>query len=208
MMDDAMKRLILALTVVLNFAGQASATEWPDRSFGERYASNNCAWCHGPSLQGFTTAPRLAGQRAEYIAVQLSSFKAHSRDNPLSQQYMWGAAGRIGPEVAHALGSYVASLEGVPAADGNRGLSESGRALYMEGNAPANVNACVVCHGPEGQGVGAIPRLAGLSAGYMKQRLEGWSQGFHPRAVPMPGISRNLSPADIDAITSYLSFVK
>lgn len=203
-----MKRLILALTVLLSFGGQASAIDWPDRSFGERYTSNNCSWCHGPSLQGFTTAPALAGQRAEYIEAQLMSFKAHSRDNPLSEQYMWGAARRIGPEVARELGRYVASLEAVPARDGKSELSQAGRALYIEGNAPSNVNACVVCHGPEGQGVGAIPRLAGLSAAYMKRRLEGWAQGYHPSAVPMVGISRNLSPADIDAITSYLSFVK
>ena len=203
-----MKRLILALTVLMSLGGPASATEWPDRSFGERYTNNNCAWCHGTNLQGFTTAPRLAGQRAEYIEAQLASLKAHSRDNPLSQQYMWGPARRIGPEVARELGRYVAMLDAEPARDGNSGLTEAGRALYMEGNAPSNVNACVVCHGPEGQGVGAIPRLAGLSAVYMKRRLDGWSQGFHPTAVPMPGISRKLSPADIDAITSYLSFVK
>ncbi|WP_274034236.1 c-type cytochrome, partial [Escherichia coli] len=78
------------------------------------------------------------------------------------------------------LGRYVASLEAVPARDGKSELSQAGRALYIEGNAPSNVNACVVCHGPEGQGVGAIPRLAGLSAAYMKRRLEGWAQGYHP----------------------------
>jgi cytochrome c553 len=31
----------------------------------------NCTWCHGTSAQGFTIAPRLAGQRHQYIENQL-----------------------------------------------------------------------------------------------------------------------------------------
>jgi cytochrome c553 len=29
--------------------------------------SRNCTWCHGTLGRGYTTAPRLAGQRHEYI---------------------------------------------------------------------------------------------------------------------------------------------
>ena len=34
----------------------------------------NCTWCHGGSAQGYSPAPRLAGQRATYIEQQLVSF--------------------------------------------------------------------------------------------------------------------------------------
>ena len=39
----------------------------------------NCTWCHGGSAQGYSPAPRLAGQRAPYIFQQLASFVHHTR---------------------------------------------------------------------------------------------------------------------------------
>ena len=38
----------------------------------------------------------------------------------------------------------------------------SGRTIYQEGMPDANIVACVVCHGPNAEGVGQIPRLGGL----------------------------------------------
>src|ERR1700675_3609213 len=57
----------------------------------ENLAVRNCTWCHGGSAQGYTPAPRLAGQRIRYIEQQLMSFGDHTRDSPFSKQYMWGA---------------------------------------------------------------------------------------------------------------------
>ena len=42
-------------------------------------AIRNCTWCHGGSAQGYSPAPRLAGQRAIYIEQQLASFATHAR---------------------------------------------------------------------------------------------------------------------------------
>jgi cytochrome c553 len=30
----------------------------------------NCTWCHGTSAQGYSKAPRLAGQRVDYLVNQ------------------------------------------------------------------------------------------------------------------------------------------
>jgi cytochrome c553 len=60
----------------------------------------NCTWCHGPSAQGYLPAPRLAGQKYQYLVKQLRSFRAHSRDNPFSRMYMWPAAANVGPYAA------------------------------------------------------------------------------------------------------------
>jgi len=54
----------------------------------ESSAIRNCTWCHGGSAQGYTPAPRLAGQRSTYIEQQLLSFANHTRDAPFSRQYM------------------------------------------------------------------------------------------------------------------------
>ena len=175
----------------------------------ESVAIHNCTWCHGGSAQGYTPAPRLAGQRPKYIENELISFRAHTRDNPFSKQYMWGAAANLGPRTAHDLAIYFSSLPARPANDGDRELTASGRTIYQEGLPDFNIAACAACHGPNGEGAGEIPRLGGLAYTYLKRRLEQWGQGYHATALPpMPHIAGRLSRDQIEAIASYLSFVK
>ena len=204
-----MKFMTPALAILALLCASASAWAWDEGgSFGQRFADRNCAWCHGPSLQGFTTAPRLAGQRAEYLENQLHSFQDHARDNPFSQQYMWGAAARLSPVTVGALAHYLSGLDAEPANDGDSRLTTAGEAIYQQGIQGSNIPACVACHGPNGEGVGAIPRLGGLSFYYLKRKLGQWGEGYHAAALaPMPEVASKLSPSDIDAIASYLSFV-
>jgi cytochrome c553 len=168
----------------------------------------NCTWCHGTGAQGFTTAPRLAGQRYQYIINQLHEFGRHRRDNPLSKQYMWGAAANLDIGVARDLAMYFSALPARPANDGDSELAEKGREIYEIGIADANVAACIVCHGPRAEGVRQIPRLGGLTYSYLKTRLEQWGEGFHAAADVMPQVARTLSAEEIEALASYLSFVK
>jgi len=168
----------------------------------------NCTWCHGSSAQGFSTAPRIAGQQPHYLVQQLLAFKDHSRDNPTSAQYMWGATARLSPERASEFAAYFAALPAEPASDGNSALVEAGRVLYEQGAAQSEVAACIVCHGPNAQGFEAIPRLGGLSYGYLKSRLAQWSEGYHASAFPMPQVATSLSPEEVEALASYLSFLR
>ena len=92
--------------------------------------------------------------------------------------------------------------------DGDRELAGIGRTIYQEGMPDANIVACVVCHGPNAEGVGQIPRLGGLAYSYLKRRLEQWGEGYHAAAgPPMPDIASKLSPDQIEALASYLSFI-
>ena len=169
----------------------------------------NCTWCHGGSAQGYTPAPRLAGQRASYIEQQLVSFADHTRDSPFSKQYMWGAAANLGPRAARALSVYFSNLPPRAAYDGNRELVARGEAIYQRGRPEENVAACVACHGPNAEGIGTIPRIAGLDYTYLKRRLEQWAEGYHGAlGHPMPHIATQLSPDQIEELASYLSFVK
>ena len=44
---------------------------------------------------------------------------------------------------------------------------------------------------------------------YLKRRLAQWGEGYHAvGAYPMPRVARNLSPNEIDALASYLSFIR
>jgi cytochrome c553 len=175
----------------------------------ESLAIRNCTWCHGGSAQGYTPAPLLAGQRPGYIEQQLISFGDHSRDSPFSRQYMWGAAANLGPQAARDLAVYFSRLPRRAADDGDRELVPRGEAIYQRGVPEANIAACVACHGPNAEGVGAIPRLGGLAYTYLKRRLQQWGEGYHGALqLPMPHIATQLSRDQVEALASYLSFVK
>src|ERR1700688_1656999 len=84
----------------------------------ESVAIRNCTWCHGGSAQGYTPAPRLAGQRSQYLENQLVDFRFHTRDNPFSKQYMWGAAANLSRQSVRDLATYFSTLPPRPANDG------------------------------------------------------------------------------------------
>jgi cytochrome c553 len=191
----------IAMIALLALAGRASA--------GEGLAVQNCTWCHGTSGQGYMVAPRLAGQRSQYIESQVRSFHDHVRDNPFSKQYMWGAVAALGPDTARELAEYFATIQPKPANDGNQALVARGRTIYLDGIPEANIVSCYACHGPNAEGVRDIPRLGGLAYFYVKARLQQWGQGYHSTpGSPMPIVASQLGPDEIEALASYLSFVK
>ncbi|HET7888232.1 MAG TPA: c-type cytochrome [Bradyrhizobium sp.] len=194
--------LKFALTVIASLAGAGPVMA------GESAAVRNCTWCHGTNAQGYTVAPRLAGQRSLYLESQIRSFRDHVRDTPFSKQYMWNAVAALPPDVAHDLARYFAAIPPKPANDGDRNYAAKGRSIYMEGIPEANIAACYACHGPNAEGIRDIPRLGGLSHDYLKTRLQQWGQGYHSTAgSPMPLVARTLGPDEIEALTSYLSFL-
>ena len=201
-----MKRIGLKIAIL---AIVASAVSTVSAWAGESAAVRNCTWCHGAGAQGYTVAPRLAGQRPQYIMSQIRSFHEHTRDNPFSRQYMWGAVAGLGPYTARDLAAYFASLPPKPANDGDASLASRGRTIYLEGIPEANIVSCYACHGPNAEGIRDIPRLGGLAYFYIKARLEQWGQGYHSSAAsPMPLVASTLGPNEIEALASYLSFVK
>jgi cytochrome c553 len=196
-------QLKIAILAIASFAASALAVR------AESPAIRNCTWCHGASAQGYTPAPQLAGQRLKYIEQQLVSFSEHTRDSPFAKQYMWGAAAHLGPRLTHDLAAYFSTLPHQPADDGDRELVAEGRAIYQRGMPDSNIAACVACHGPNAEGVGEIPRLGGLAYTYLKRRLQQWGEGYHGAVeLPMPHIASKLSRNQIEALASYLSFVK
>ena len=181
----------------------------PAASYAEVLAVRNCNWCHGGSASGYPPAPALAAQRPQYIEKQLTNFRVHTRDNPFARQYMWGAARNVDNQSARELALYFGSLPPRAARDGLPSLVGIGRTIYQEGMPEANIVACVVCRGPNGEGVRDIPRLGGPDSTYLKRRLEQWNEGYHAAAGP-PMISIASKPSDdqIEALASYLSFIK
>jgi cytochrome c553 len=205
---DIMMRIAKKLVLKIMLFAIASSIA-PVLAGEDGLAVRNCTWCHGTSGQGYMVAPRLAGQRPAYVESQIRSFREHTRDNPFSRQYMWGAVAALGPQAARDLAAYFATIPPKPANDGDRNLAARGRTIYLEGIPEANIASCYACHGPNAEGVRDIPRLGGLAYFYLKDRLEQWGQGYHSGVdTPMPIVARSLGPAEIEALASYLSFVK
>ena len=138
---------------------------------------------------------------------QLRSLAAHKRDDFLATKYMWSATAHLDPLNARDLATYFSELTPKTAADGDGDLVAEGRAIFENGLPDENIVACQACHGPEAQGVREIPRLGGLSYSYLEHRLDAWRQGYDASATPMPKVARSLSPNQVAALTSYLSFV-
>lgn len=201
-----MIKFIISTTAILALVGSVAPA-----LAGNMAPANisNCTWCHGASAQGYAPAPRLAGQRFRYTENQLLSFRTHARDNPFSKQFMWAAAANVSPSTARYLALYFSKQLPEAASDGDKALVASGKTLFEDGNPEANTVSCAVCHGPNAEGVRDIPRLGGLSYYYLKRKLTQWGEGYHAAAkVPMPRIASKLSANEIEALASYLSFVK
>ncbi|MCO7546994.1 c-type cytochrome [Stutzerimonas nitrititolerans] len=79
-------------------------------------------------------------------------------------------------------------------------------AVYTQGGANPAAMACVTCHGAEGEGMAAagFPRLAGLSAGYMKKQLADFASGERANPIMQP-IAAALSSEEADAVTTMLA---
>jgi cytochrome c553 len=111
--------------------------------------------------------------------------------------------------MARDLAAYLSTLPPEAADDGRMELAEIGRRIYQDGVPDANIVSCAACHGPDAEGVREIPRLGGLASLYLKRRLNEWGEGFHAAAKPpMPRVASKLSRNEIEALASYLSFVK
>jgi len=121
---------------------------------------------------------------------------------------MWYAAANLDPLTERNLAAYFSALPPESAKDGDSRLAAEGKVIFENGVPNENIAACQACHGPEAQGVREIPRLGGLSYNYLKRRLEDWSQGHDTSGTPMPHVARSLSPNQIAALASYMSFVE
>lgn len=72
-------------------------------------------------------------------------------------------------------------------------LEQSGELVALSGGDAGPANACIVCHGLEGEGDGNLaPRLAGLDPGYIMRQLELYDAGQR-RHEAMQAIAGRLS---------------
>jgi cytochrome c553 len=168
---------------------------------------------NGRSAQGFHgyfPIPRLAGQQPEYLKNQLEAFVEHRRTNNI----MFNVAHSLSPGMFAALAADFRALNPAPLGGGARSLVPTGEKIFQNGVPEANVAACAACHGPEAQGSGEIPRLAGQLSDYVYNKLINWSKerGQNPTepdiSAVMSPVAHSLTRAQVEAVAAYLSYLK
>lgn len=189
-----MKTFYLALAFV-GLAASASAQMPPPAGMPADIApqANKCEACHGG---GLADAPRLNGQRPDYILSRLKAFHDPTSQAPHATYFMWDVASSIGVAKSEALADYFGRLDATPG-EGRGPLADEGRRLYQ--------TACQSCHGAQGEGgdAGPAPRLAGQKAAYLRAQIARFELAVRVHPV-MISTALKLTLHQIDALAAYL----
>ena len=80
MSDDDLRRMAAAIS---QLPAPPPTSEPPDRTRAERARAliqqHRCNFCHNPDFSGEQNAPRLAGQREDYLFKALRDYKKNTR---------------------------------------------------------------------------------------------------------------------------------
>jgi cytochrome c553 len=177
----------------------------PAHALESALADKVCIACHGAGGKSLSpTFPRLAGQTAEYLEVQIKAFRDHSRADPHAQAYMWGMAAQLSDDAITAVAAYYASQTPVAGSPADPAEVAAGKRIFLEGIEAQQVPACHACHGEKAEGAGAVPRLAGQHRRYLERQLEAFASTIRANEI-MHDNSKNLTAAEISAVSAYLS---
>ena len=169
--------------------------------------SASCAACHGDEgISLNPTWPKIAGQNSKYLASQLYEFRK-GPDGNRNNAVMYGIAMTLSDDDIENLSAYYASLKS------NVGLTQDkyldlGRNIYRGGNMEIKIQACMSCHGPNGQGnyAAAIPMLSGQHAQYTYQQLKNFQASARSNDYNkmMRNIVHRMTDEEMKAVASYI----
>src|ERR1700694_103649 len=127
--------LILGWVLVL-VASVARAQDADDitRQAGARIAITTCANCHGKGGNSISSKfPNLAGQRQNYLELQLKAFRGQTRGDPDALAFMWGMAAPLDDTMINALAQYYAAKKAAPGKTGDPAVIAKGKVIYNNG---------------------------------------------------------------------------
>ena len=161
---------------------------------------------------GDENTPHIAGQLENFLKTQLWVFKNDLRIDPVMQPI---AKGMTDQEIADAAAYWAAQpAQGEPWAGVDPALVEQGANLFNNGNVQNDLIACVVCHGPAGEGIPVanqigMPRILGQAPQYVRDFMvffRDFEDDYHsPAPNAMHIVVSALSEAELDAVTAYIA---
>lgn len=166
----------------------------------------HCESCHGPEGlgRGLGAAPRLAGQKADYLYASLSAYARQERFSGIMQP----VAARLNDELMRTLAQHYANLpRNVPTQTSNASAAiDRGAKIANEGIREQRVPACDSCHGQTRLRNPLYPELAGQYANYIVLQLELFEReqrGGTPYARLMRHVAPHLTDEQIQDVALY-----
>ena len=193
----------IAVIAVALWAMTDVAHAQADEARAKKIIGGSSFLCHGAEGESASEVfPRLAGQNAEYIAKQLENFKSGKRKSSA----MAPMVAELSPDDMAALGRFYGSRPPHKEAPKDAPLAAVGQYIYSQGNRFSGVPACASCHGPDGAGSNALPRLAGQHAAYLDNQLKQFNkrERNNDNAV-MHTVVEKMTPLEMAAVSEYLS---
>ena len=194
---------LISLTAPAAFAAEAKAATKPDLAKGAEKATQVCVACHtADGSRGSPANPILQGQHADYLAKQLTEFKAGTRANAV----MSGMAAALTEDDIKNLSAFYASKQAKPGFAKSKDSVALGERIYRGGIAAKQVPACAGCHSPTGAGIPALyPRLGAQHADYAEAQLVAFRSGARANSAQMTAIAARMSDKEIKAVADYLA---
>jgi cytochrome c553 len=158
--------------------------------------TTRCRRCHEVAGRSRTPeTPLLAGQNPFYMVDQFQRYADGRRDNFL----MRTLANAMNDDDKINLAIYYAKMETAIAGGGTPEQRQRGETIFKA--------RCFQCHGEEGQGNRAVPRLAGQPMGYTVFILQAFRFGERgPIPSPiMAGIAQQLANEEMEAVAAFIA---
>jgi cytochrome c553 len=188
--------LVAMLFAAIGTEQSALAASTPSTALTAR-----CESCHGDQGGSKPDAARLNGLSSDYLFARLKAFANPIDQSPHAIDNMWSVIINMSDNDKRQLADYFAN-QAAPAAKLNGPVL--GRNLYEQGIPAQGVAACQSCHGPRGDGQGAVPRLAGQKQEYLKMQLWAFNLVAREHGAMNSGAMK-LSSDQIDALSAYLA---
>lgn len=186
-----------------------------------------CSGCHGiDGNSQLPYIPKLAGLNPTYAEKKITAFKEpasppvdelywstlkviHAKkdaDNVTRDEriHMEGVAHAAKPETIREAVLWYSRQTPAPGRCSNKALVEKGKNLFVNGLPAQKVLACTTCHGPDAQGKGFAPRLAGQNAEYIESQVDKFRKGDRKHAPEMTMVTRDLDSEQAHAVAAYL----
>ena len=169
--------------------------------------SVSCAACHGDNgVSANPIWPKLAGQNAKYLSTQLYEFRKGSNGNR-NNAVMYGIAVVLSDEDIEDLSAYYESLDKSIGTVDDKYLVH-GQNMYRGGNLEYGIQACMACHGPNGQGnsLAGIPMLSGQHSEYIYSQLKNFQNDkrSNDHNKMMRNIVSRMSDKEMKAVSEYI----
>ncbi len=163
---------------------------------GKQIYERHCIACHAPRATGdaFLAVPALAGQRREYLQLQIERF---STDERHSAQMDW-AFKRSPMDLSQAAADIAAYLSDLPVtrfADADLRFQAEGEAIFAA--------QCAACHAADARGnpIGAIPSIRAQHDSYLVNRLHRFASVSPTVVIP----AHRIDDHAVIAVSAYLS---